>query len=279
MAMSNTKKRVLSAIILVFIFSFSIYLGESVILGMILLFSLIIQDELCVHFFGLERMKWRYLLNLFVFAGLFFLFNYFLPHINFQTIIINFGLSFSFFLLYYLFFIPIDKKIFVGLCIRLPFFPAIFASAIILPFSALISYPNWRFVIGTLVVCASAMDVGAWYVGKNYGKRPLLPKVSPKKTIEGLFGGIFLSSILTGALWLAFYPKSGAKMFLVFGFLAFLSQMGDLIQSKIKRQSGIKDSSSLIPGHGGVYDRVDSILFAAPFFASICYYYKDVIFV
>lgn len=108
-------------------------------------------------------------------------------------------------------------------------------------------------------------DTFAYLVGKNFGKRKLFERISPKKTIEGFLGGLVFSMIggyvvyiLTGLLditaWLGM-----AVILSIFGTL------GDLIQSKFKRQAGVKDSGRLMPGHGGLFDRLDSIIFASPF--------------
>lgn len=108
-------------------------------------------------------------------------------------------------------------------------------------------------------------DTFAFLVGKNFGKQKLFEKISPKKTVEGFIGGLFFSSVasyfiatftetLSFNYWLAL-----AIIISVFGTL------GDLIESKFKRQAGVKDSGVIMPGHGGLLDRLDSIIFAAPF--------------
>lgn len=109
-------------------------------------------------------------------------------------------------------------------------------------------------------------DTFAYLIGKNFGKRKLFPSISPKKTIEGFIGGLIFSCIasyfiatftntLTFAHWLAL-----SIIVSVFGTL------GDLIESKFKRQANVKDSGTIMPGHGGLLDRLDSIIFVAPFF-------------
>jgi phosphatidate cytidylyltransferase len=105
----------------------------------------------------------------------------------------------------------------------------------------------------------------AYLSGKTWGKKPLFSSISPKKTWEGFWGGAFVT-ILT-ALTLSFFFKSlNLWEFLLLAVLIITTAtVGDLIQSKFKRQAQIKDSGSLIPGHGGFYDRMDSVLFTAPF--------------
>ena len=108
-------------------------------------------------------------------------------------------------------------------------------------------------------------DTFAYLVGKGFGKRKLMKSISPKKTIEGFFGG------MAGALLAAFIFFNFTSIYnLTFWlFLALIvsifGTIGDLIQSKFKRLAGVKDSGNIMPGHGGFYDRLDSIIFASPF--------------
>lgn len=110
-----------------------------------------------------------------------------------------------------------------------------------------------------------ANDSFAYIVGKNFGKQKLFPRISPKKTVEGFLGGLFFACI-------ASYGISYFTNTLVFGHWLALSiiisvfgTLGDLIESKFKRQANVKDSGVIMPGHGGLLDRLDSIIFAAPF--------------
>lgn len=109
-----------------------------------------------------------------------------------------------------------------------------------------------------------AMDVGGYFAGKSIGGPKLAPKVSPKKTWAGLIGGMLLAAVVSaviswGFVWGDIYLLSAA------GFvLAFIAQIGDLYESAVKRRFGVKDSGALIPGHGGILDRVDGLVFAAP---------------
>jgi len=119
-----------------------------------------------------------------------------------------------------------------------------------------------------LVIWAS--DTGAYYVGSAFGKRRLYEKISPKKSVEGLAGGTAASMVvaLLCSFWLV--QGIGAAEAVVLGMvLALVGTLGDLAESLIKRSAGVKDSGTLIPGHGGVLDRMDSMLFAAP----VLFYY------
>ena len=120
-----------------------------------------------------------------------------------------------------------------------------------------------RWVFFTLAVTFLA-DTGAFYVGRTLGKRPLYPAVSPKKTQEGLVGGMAASGIVAG-LTAAFMLPVPWYEALIFGvFLGFWGAMGDLFESMLKRSVGIKDSGRILMGHGGVLDRIDALLFNLP---------------
>jgi phosphatidate cytidylyltransferase len=110
-------------------------------------------------------------------------------------------------------------------------------------------------------------DTAAYFSGKKFGKHKLWESVSPKKTIEGLVGGVLFSVLITSLFWNYFIAPVKIGTILIFLLVACCSQLGDLVQSKLKRQFEIKDSSHLIPGHGGVYDRIDSLMFVSPIYA------------
>jgi phosphatidate cytidylyltransferase len=113
-------------------------------------------------------------------------------------------------------------------------------------------------------------DVAAYYVGTYLGERPLAPRLSPRKTVEGAIGGIGGSLIAAFVARAWFMHRLTLTDCLVLGAsLGGVGLIGDLVESMIKRGSGVKDSAALVPGHGGVLDRVDSLLYAAP----VLYYY------
>ena len=111
------------------------------------------------------------------------------------------------------------------------------------------------------------VDTGAWFFGKNFGKRKLWPKISPNKTLMGLIGGVLTSLVISNICIYFMFDTFKIELVLSIAALGLFAQIGDLIESKMKRQLGVKDSSNLIPGHGGIYDRIDSLIFIAPFFA------------
>ncbi|MBQ8677018.1 MAG: phosphatidate cytidylyltransferase [Alphaproteobacteria bacterium] len=111
-----------------------------------------------------------------------------------------------------------------------------------------------------------AVDIGGYLFGSTLKGPKLAPRISPNKTWAGLFGGMLLAVLVSvGALWCAGEIKYVANAVILAAILTVIAQIGDLIESAIKRHLGLKDSSNLIPGHGGVFDRVDGLIFAAPF--------------
>ena len=114
-------------------------------------------------------------------------------------------------------------------------------------------------LIATIVVS----DTAQFYSGRAFGRRPLAPAISPKKTVEGAIGGtLFMAVAITFV-----FPATPVIVRIFLGLvIVFLGIAGDLFESRIKRVAGMKDSSTLIPGHGGVLDRIDALLFAIPVF-------------
>ena len=115
-------------------------------------------------------------------------------------------------------------------------------------------------------------DVGAYFVGKAFGKHKLLPNVSPGKTVEGFLGGIACACLLIGiaAFQMGWNSQQVTTILLVTVLITTVSVLGDLTESMFKRQAGVKDSGSILPGHGGILDRIDSLTATAPIFA-LCY--------
>ncbi|MCO4850794.1 phosphatidate cytidylyltransferase [Bacillus vallismortis] len=109
-------------------------------------------------------------------------------------------------------------------------------------------------------------DSGAYFVGKTLGKRKLWPEISPNKTVEGFAGGIVISLVLATIFQLVVHlPISYIYLLLITLFLSIFGQLGDLVESALKRHYDVKDSGRILPGHGGILDRFDSFLFVMPF--------------
>ncbi|POY43867.1 phosphatidate cytidylyltransferase [Avibacterium gallinarum] len=121
-----------------------------------------------------------------------------------------------------------------------------------------------------------AADSGAYFAGRKFGKHKLAPKVSPGKTWQGVFGGLITAGVLAG-IFMQVAPQDLFNVptvpFITLSVATVaISVLGDLTESMFKRESGIKDSSNLIPGHGGILDRIDSLTAAVPFFAYFYFY-------
>jgi phosphatidate cytidylyltransferase len=118
-------------------------------------------------------------------------------------------------------------------------------------------------LMGTVVVSDSAQ----YYTGRAFGRRPLAPSISPKKTIEGAVGGVVFGILFMIVAGPAVFPQLGVAARAALGaVVVVLGILGDLFESRLKRDAGVKDSYALIPGHGGVLDRIDALLFAIPAF-------------
>lgn len=135
----------------------------------------------------------------------------------------------------------------------------------------LLSFPRGGGLMVVLVLVVASADIGAYFCGRAWGRHKLAPVVSPAKTWEGFWGGVLACSVMALLLWTQL-PNQQAHISLaavvtVVVTMGLASVVGDLTVSMVKRESGVKDSGSLLPGHGGVLDRLDSICAAAPVFA------------
>ncbi|CEO38294.1 CDP-diglyceride synthase [Photobacterium kishitanii] len=160
---------------------------------------------------------------------------------------------------------PFLKQIF-GLLTLLPFFWSILMLRAV-------NYDNnpYHGACLVLLVCLLvwAADTGAYFSGKRFGKHKMAPAVSPNKTIEGLVGGACLAIFVTwlGSHILSIEFSSLGQLFFIAIVTVIISVLGDLVESMFKRVSGIKDSGNILPGHGGILDRIDSLTAAIPVFA------------
>lgn len=117
-----------------------------------------------------------------------------------------------------------------------------------------------------LLLLVWAVDIGAYVFGKKFGKHKLIPNVSPGKTIEGTLGGLLFALIVAGAGYVYFVPAHAFSWFMYGLAVVVLAIFGDLFISMLKRRSQVKDTGHILPGHGGVLDRLDSLIAALPFF-------------
>lgn len=126
---------------------------------------------------------------------------------------------------------------------------------------------NW--LIFAVMILVWGADIGAYFSGRAFGKRKLAPKVSPGKSWEGVFGGLLLCLLIAVGVGVFRNWSAGEFVLALMGvaLVVMVSVVGDLTESMFKRQAGLKDSSNLLPGHGGVLDRIDSLTAAIPMFA------------
>jgi phosphatidate cytidylyltransferase len=118
-----------------------------------------------------------------------------------------------------------------------------------------------------LIACVWATDIGAYFLGSVVGGAKLAPRISPSKTWSGLIGGMCWAAAVSAAMGLVFQQGATVELAIAGLGLAVISQIGDLVESAAKRDAGVKDSGHLIPGHGGLLDRIDGLMAAIVAFA------------
>lgn len=149
------------------------------------------------------------------------------------------------------------------LYIAVPLALAIRLTLVTDPFSSMTQYNG--LLLLAIFIFIWVNDTGAYLVGSRWGKRKLAPNISPKKSVEGSIGGLLLVLLSAVILRLLLFPElSWLSILLIAAVVAIFGTIGDLFESSLKRQAGVKDSGKLIPGHGGILDRIDSLLLAVP---------------
>ena len=156
----------------------------------------------------------------------------------------------------------LPSKVLIGLLILLPAWQGLVL---------LKQWPLGNYLIVAVMVLVWGADIGAYFSGRAFGKRKLAPQVSPGKSWEGVFGGLLATLLICAgvAIYRDWSISSALLALLGTAVVVLISVVGDLTESMFKRQSGIKDSSNLLPGHGGVLDRIDSLTAAIPVFAAL----------
>jgi len=265
--MSNTVTRIISGLILLIMVVASVMLGDKSSLILIGLIGLFVIDELITNFYDQKRISVRYFLAQAFYVLGYYFFNFIQISKSSFSFWNSAGIVLNMLLLAYLFLIYKKSETLLTIFRATSWITGLVVLIPLLCLSYVIHLQNWKLYLTGLIILNFMVDTAAFFTGKKFGKHKLWESVSPKKTIEGAIGGVFFSVLLTSVFWKAFISNITPYTILFFVLIACSSQVGDLIQSKLKRQFDIKDSSSLIPGHGGVYDRVDSLLFVAPFYA------------
>lgn len=263
--MSNTIQRILSSIVMLVLVFISVKLGNFATFLLWILVSILCLDEIICNFFKQKR-NYQYFLFIISFLVLCFL----PKEIKFVFLILS--IFTNIIAIYYLFSANIEDKFIFNISKISPWKSIYFFVPNFITFLYYFNFENWKEILTLLLVVTFSMDTGAWFFGKNFGKRKLWPAVSPKKTFEGLFGGMFISMLFGSIVFELIFHRFSISYAILFSFFGAMAQLGDLLQSKIKREFGIKDSSQLIPGHGGVYDRIDGLIFLSPFFGIVVKY-------
>ena len=269
--MSDTSKRIVSAIVLISVTVGCIYSGRIFIWGWTVVLGILMLDEVLCNFFRELRSGSSYFWAQAFNVGLCFSFPYWQANkFLLKFVVISAGLINLALIIHLVWNMDLlarfrQKSIFTTVMI---IFPLLALGSVIYRESE-----KWMIYFCTLLLITIGMDTGAWFFGKRFGKRKFCPKVSPNKTLEGVVGGCLVASLLSGLFWFSFMEGISFRQLVGLGLFGLLSQVGDLVQSKLKREYNVKDSSRLIPGHGGIYDRLDSVIFLAPFFTLLIGYF------
>jgi phosphatidate cytidylyltransferase len=264
------KERILSAAILLFIFLAS-FLSKNPLYFLIIVFivSVILLYELgkilklkslALIIYWILSLTPIIFFNLFIFLNI----NYFDHELT--TFLINFSILISWFSLFFWFFlVPIDikyKKISSNIK-----FQIFYGYFLVTPMAlvTLIVFTQNKLLILIPFIMIWIADIGAYFIGKKFGRNKLAKIISPGKTIEGAVGG-FICNIIFAYILAYFFAVSFSIMFIFAIVITCLSIFGDIYQSFLKRQANLKDSGSIIPGHGGLFDRLDSFCPTLPIF-------------
>lgn len=273
MSFSNTTTRILSSLVLITITVISFILGTKALTALLTLVGVLIIDEILVNFFKRSRKSASYIVTELCFVLPFVYFSHFMVRQDIFDVFQYLALTLNVILLVFLFLSDVKSSIISKLDNKTP---VVFSLLILLPMTAISLlfnfYEKWQELLLVALCVNFGMDTGAWFFGVRFGKHKLCKKVSPNKTVEGLIGGAFTAMLAGNLVWFLIFDEVKPIMVVMIMLLAISSQFGDLIQSKFKRQVAVKDSSQLIPGHGGVYDRVDGLLFMIPFYTLVLRY-------
>jgi len=194
------------------------------------------------------------------------------PSPNLKSFLINFSILISLISLIFWFCLaPIDiiyKKISSNVRFKI-FYGYFLISPMVIVTTIVFTQNKILLLVPFIMIWVS--DIGAYFIGKKFGKRKLAKNISPGKTIEGALGG-FVCNIICASVLVYFFAISFYIMLFFASIITALSIFGDIYQSFLKRQANLKDSGSIIPGHGGLFDRLDSFCPTIPIFFLMCNY-------
>ncbi|MEK6627255.1 MAG: phosphatidate cytidylyltransferase [Bdellovibrionota bacterium] len=263
--MTNISYRVLSALAAAVIVIGAVYFGQKTGAYILCLFCAVRGSyEMARMFFSTEYPKFVNSQFIFLTTAIFLLITQNqLPHLTDFALIFSFVFIASFGVIFHRLFKDLDQILsFVAKsCLGLVY--VCFLPATVVWITQTNNGLEWLFCLLAVIF---AGDIGAYLFGVNFGKTKIAPTLSPKKSLQGAMGGLLFS--LFAALSFKYLIPSAPIYILVFCglFGGILGQIGDFFESLIKRVSGVKDSGSIMPGHGGILDRLDGVLFAAPLF-------------
>ena len=194
------------------------------------------------------------------------------PILNLKSFLINFSILMSLISLFFWSVLaPIDimyKKISSNVKFKI-FYGYFLVSPMVIVTTIVFTQNKILLLVPFLMIWVA--DIGAYFIGKNFGKNKLAKNISPGKTIEGALGG-FVCNIIFASTLVYYFAVSFYIMLFFAIIITALSIFGDIYQSFLKRQSNLKDSGSIIPGHGGLFDRLDSFCPSLPIFFLVCNY-------
>jgi phosphatidate cytidylyltransferase len=273
------KDRIISAVILFLIFLVSYLLKNPIyFLSLIFIASGILFYELA----KILKLKGLALYIYWILSLTPIIFFYFLigldiffldePIPNLKSFLINFSILISLISLFFWFcFAPIDmvyKKISSNVKFKI-FYGYFLVSPMVIVSAIVFTQNKILLLLPFIMIWVS--DIGAYFIGKKFGKNKLAKNISPGKTIEGALGGV-VCNIICASILVYFFAVSFYNMLFFAIIITSLSIFGDIYQSFLKRQANLKDSGSIIPGHGGLFDRLDSFCPTLPIFFLVCNY-------
>lgn len=265
--MKELLTRSLSGLFFISLLIFSVFYSEIAIQIVFTIFGV-----LCLFEFS-KLLQLKGVIQYILYAIILFVFAYWKPSEEATLILLVFSIFIALFLIRDLF----SKKTIPTFKIRKYLLTAFYMSS---SFAFLLLIPSLSntyepYIILGCFILIWVNDSFAYLVGKNFGRQKLFERISPKKTVEGFLGGLLFSCISSYFIAKFTGTLNFGNWLILAIIISTIGTIGDLIQSKFKRQANVKDSGALLPGHGGMYDRLDSMIFSAPFiylFLKILYY-------